>query len=176
MVCAKITGLDKSQAKYLWDMVNAISQENTPNEDYSISIETSIQLHRQNSLWHDGGVASISYKGFTFSIEATGGIKIYLYDAVTDKELVYMKDKRYKGAFYDKMHRYLRTDQALERAIDEVHDKYRLCIEDSCWWEVFVFDKDNNMLPDTWIADSDKILTVVVETLKRMDKYLDELK
>lgn len=173
MACTNISGLDDSQKKEMFDMIHTIPTEDAPKENYSISFR-SIELHRQNSLWYGGGIASISYKGFNFSVEARGDIRAYLCDAVTDEQIVYIKDKTNSRIFYDQMRQYLRSDQELEQALANQHNKYHLTTDDCNWWEIFVFDKTNQLLCETWVADADHILPAVIETLKEMDEYLDE--
>lgn len=174
MPCTGISGINNCQKKQINEMICVIPPEDAPKEDYSIIFHIPIMPQRQNSLWYGGGIATISYKGFEFSVEARGEIRAHLYDAVTDDELVYIKDKSNNSVFYDKMRLYLKTDEDLIRALNEKHEKYRLTIADNNWWEIFVSDKDKEWLPESWVGDGDDIFSVVIETLRLMDEYLDE--
>jgi len=136
MACAKITGLSNYQRNKISEMIDAIQQEDAPKEDYSIEAMTPINLRRQDSLWYGGSTAEIIYKGFTFSIEANGDVRAYLFDS-DDTTLFDVKDRSNTGALYGEMLPYLKSDRALRQAMSDKPGKRRLHVEDGNWWEVF---------------------------------------
>lgn len=125
----------------------------------------------QSHYWYGGKCAEIKYKGYTFSIEATGDVYWdYTKDGDTSETF---KDKSNSGRFYGEMGYYFKNDNELYKAIEDGE----LIFDYNNWWECFVYDKQGNFHDLMWDLDAWSLKEAIDEVKDRLDEmigYIEE--
>lgn len=122
--------------------------------------------NHQDNLWFGGVIASITYKGYEFTICANGDVRAWLLDE-SGEEITRVKDKGNNNNFWHVMHQYIESDEAL----NTLRECGRLMVEDSNWWELFCTDPDctKSIVLDYACTLSEAI----TETADMFDELLD---
>jgi len=143
--------------------------------DCELHFVNSISLKRLHSLWYNGEVAIIKYKGYTFHIEARGDIRAHLNSVHDDHTVVYVKDKGNNGNFGSEMLSYIRSDKTLNKMSAHEHPRYYLECGDHNWWECAVTDPQGVFHDLTWVLDEDNLFYGIAEVLEHLDETIKEL-
>ena len=126
--------------------------------------ERKIAEDKQESLWYDGEIATVRLHGRTFSIEATGMIRIYV-------------DKSGEGDFEDRP-RYDNED-ARHKCVkagfndDDLNNDQKVHWENNSWFAIRELDKDGSPIDDIAICHTyDEAIETAVEEMENPSKNL----
>lgn len=146
-----------------------------PNADVAIDVVHNIGWQRYSSLWYGGNIVNISYKGWSFHIDACGDVCADLYRK-NDPETTVLSvtDKYNAGRFGRKLRHFFRTDRTLNAALCHRHPRYTLVANNTNWWECVATDPDGRFHDLMWVLDSDHILAGIAEVLCLLDYTIQE--
>ena len=136
-----------------------------------IHFNDSISLLRLSSLWHNLGVVDITYKRYTFHIEARGDVRAYLHTRHYERQLCYVKDRGNNGNFAAEMLSYIRSDKALADAIGVEPRLYCLEMCDNNWWECVVTTPQGELYDPAWALD-DNLFVAITEVIGGLNEII----
>lgn len=166
-----ITGLSRYHQRAL----SAYLTERHIDGDFSLGFEDSISLLRLDSLWYGGDMVKITYKGYTFNIDASGDIFARVCSARDGSYIMHFKDKHNTGYVGTEIRSYFRSDRTVHTAIDGEHRRYRLELDNNNWWECVVTDPQGRFHDLMWVLDDDSLFAGIAEVLTSLDGIIDEL-
>lgn len=143
-----------------------LSQLKIP-DGFSVEITQQVDKNRLDCVWYGGEVAKVHYKGFTFTVEAIGDVKAYLFDE-HDKEIARVKDKGNGGHFYDEMRQFIANDKELK----ELSDGCRLVYDDANWWECFATTPDGKFHDMQDVVDADDLVGAIQTVIDTADEII----
>lgn len=148
------------------------SKSGYPQGKITIYFDQEIVGGRCHCLWYGGGVTSIDYKGYTFSISASGDVIASLQSKTDFHEIARVKDKSNGGIFMDEMGGYIEDDNRLSMAIQNRDPEYLLDIENNNWLELDMMNSHGKWSHLDIILNSEFIFDAVVETIGMMEEII----
>ena len=139
------------------------------NNDIEVKITDYIDDQHNAHYWYGGQCAVIKYKGYTFSIEATGDV--YWYTNKNGQVSECWKDKNNSGRFYSEMCDEYANDTALYDAIESGE----LVFDYNNWWECFVYDKDGEFYDLMWDLDSIRLDDAIEEVKANIKSVIQNI-
>jgi hypothetical protein len=148
-----------------------------PNkDDYSVRATRPIYAGKHSSFWYGGNMATISYKGYQFHLEAIGDVRV-VHIPSEGAEPQWYKDKNNDGLFYEWFNSVFNTDKELYEAINNVGTKKfpHLEVGNNNWYEVMIEDPNGKHYDYMWVLDNDNYFEAIEEIVANMDDYIQDI-
>lgn len=112
--------------------------------EVDLPVDNIIDLEHLDCFWYDGYIGSLSYKGYTISVEAHGDIGIDILSEDLKANIA-----SFRNPSTDDVYPYFKNDNELQ----QMSESGRLVWQNNNWLEFVVFDKEGNEV-DVPLADN----------------------